>query len=62
MLALLIGMLKAPVTELTVCPVTCFDTIKFEDPRLTADTFSLPIGANNPPSSDTIGDPTIKLV
>ena len=58
MLALLMGMLKAPVTELTVCPVTCFDTVKFEDPRLTADTFSLPTGANNLPPPDTMGDPT----
>ena len=62
MLALVIGILKAPVTELVACPVTCFDIIKLEFARLTVDTSSLPTGANKPPLSDTIGDPTITFV
>ena len=62
MLALLIGILNAPVTEFVDCPVTCFETNKFEDPRLTVDTLSLPTGANKPPFSDTTGDPTTILV
>ena len=62
MLALLIGILKAPVTEFVDCPVTCFETNKFEDPRLTVDTLLLPTGANKPPFSDTTGDPTTILV
>ena len=38
MLALLMGILKEPVTEFVDCPVTCFETNKFEDPRFSEGT------------------------
>ena len=62
MLALVIGILKAPVTALVAWLVTCFDIIKFEFAKLTVDTSLLPTWANKPPLSDTIGDPTRTFV